>query len=300
MSLSYPTEQGPSCPACTSGAFSHQGTWKSVQGDYDLYKCGDCRLRFSWPMQPGSADFYASCPFYSARPQYRLLSLKKILSRDWRIRQFRALNLPKGRLLDVGCGHGEMVRAASLMGYEAFGVDMDEKAIAIARKLGIPNVSVGRAEDSKEGPFDIVTCLDVLEHLQNPVGVLRDFGSALAPGGCIVISVPAWDRGPFLCCVGTDNPPHHLTMWTETAVNALAVRAGYDVVEMIRKPYSGQDFMVRCRHEWPWINRDIFVVKALRRLLMVPFVASAALLRTLLQCQGATLLAVLSTAGQTR
>jgi SAM-dependent methyltransferase len=245
-------------------------------------------------MRPGTAEFYDSCPFYAAREEYRLLTLQKILKRDWRIREFFRMGLPKGRLLDVGCGHGEVVRAASLMGYEAFGVDMDEKAIAVARRIGIPNVSVGMAEDCKEGPFQIITCLDVLEHLQDPVGVLSNFAKSLAPRGKVAISLPAWDRGPFLYCAGTDNPPHHLTMWTETAVKAFADRAGYTVEQMKRKPYHGEDFMVRCRHEWAWINRDIFPVKVLRRLLLPGFIVFGAALRVLCQYKGFSILGLLS------
>jgi len=297
MALSYPIDQGPCCPACVCKESHSRGVWDSPEGRYELYECTRCRLHYSWPMRPGSAEYYAEyyggCGFYEAREISRLQSLKKILKWDWRIREFHELGLPKGALLDVGCGLGEMVRAATLLGYKAFGVDMDEKAIAVAKRVGIPNVAVGKAEDCKEGSFQIITCLDVLEHLQDPVGVLGSFATCLAPDGKVVISLPVWDHGPFLYCRRRDNPPHHLTVWTETAIMALAERAGYVVLRMIRKPYGGDDFIVRCRFEWAWINRQIFPVKVLRRLLLLGFVAFATMLRVSLRCKGSSILALL-------
>jgi 2-polyprenyl-3-methyl-5-hydroxy-6-metoxy-1,4-benzoquinol methylase len=245
-------------------------------------------------MRPGSPEFYASCRFYASREAYRLLSLDKILKRDWRIREFYKWDIPRGRLLDVGCGHGEFVRAAGLLGYQAFGVDMDEKAIAVARRIGIANVTVGRAEDCKEGPFQVITCFDVLEHLEDPVAVVRSFATSLAPNGRIVISLPAWDCGPFLLCPDADNPPHHLTLWTETAVKALADRTGLAVLKMTRMPYCGQNWIVRCRHECAWINRDVLPIKVLRRLLLAVFTPAAALFRVLFHWKGYSLLALLA------
>jgi len=289
----HPEGPAPSCAACGASACRTLGFYESSEGRFDLYECAACRLHFVWPMRAGSSAFYARCPFYSARQGYRLLSLEKILRRDWRIRQFQKLDLPKGKLLDVGCGHGETVRAASRMGYEAFGVDLDERAIEIARRVGIANVSVGLAENAQGGPFDVITILDVLEHLENPVGVLRDLKKVLKPQGALVVAVPAWDHGPFVSD-SADNPPHHLTLWTESALQAIAERAGYRVSQMLRKPYTGTDYMVTCRHTIPLMNRDILPVKALRRLLeFAVFLPIGALIRVATRCKGRTLLAVL-------
>jgi SAM-dependent methyltransferase len=294
MTLSYPVDRGPICPVCLSGQAKGRGVWTSETGPYDLYACGRCRVHYSWPMIPASTEFYGSCSFYEAREFFRLRPLRRISLRDWRIRAFRRLELPEGRLLDVGCGHGEMVWAATQMGHEAFGVDMDEKAVAVARRLGIPNVTVGRAEDSPAGPFDIVTSFDVLEHLQDPVLVLSGISRILAPGGHVVIAVPAWDKGPFLHIPKADNPPHHLTMWTETAVEALADRAGFRVERLIRKPYGGYDFIVVLLHRWSRFGRDTLAAKASRRLVLAVSVVKSAVLRALFRFKGGTILASLS------
>ncbi|MBI2303821.1 MAG: class I SAM-dependent methyltransferase [Chloroflexi bacterium] len=73
----------------------------------------------------------------------------------------------EGRLLDIGCGNGFLLRAAEKAGLEAYGIDISEGAAEVARlSAPLSEVQVGKAEELNypEAFFDYITCLGTLEH----------------------------------------------------------------------------------------------------------------------------------------
>jgi SAM-dependent methyltransferase len=100
------------------------------------------------------------------------------------------------RILDVGCGTGTMLSYLADYG-KAQGVDIDEEAIGYCRERGLTDVRLGSAETLpfEDGSFDLVTALDVVEHLDDDLAALREFRRVLRPGGTLLVTVPAH---PFL------------------------------------------------------------------------------------------------------
>jgi SAM-dependent methyltransferase len=100
------------------------------------------------------------------------------------------------RILDVGCGTGTMLSYLADYG-KAQGVDIDEEAIGYCRERGLTDVRLGSAETLpfEDGSFDLVTALDVVEHLDDDMAALREFRRVLQPGGTLLVTVPAH---PFL------------------------------------------------------------------------------------------------------
>lgn len=99
-----------------------------------------------------------------------------------------AARAPQGRLLDVGCNSGNLVAAASELGFEADGIDVDPIATGFGRGLG-RRLRTAAVEDV-EGPYDVVVLSHVLEHLDDPAHMLRHVARLLRPGGRAFVFVP--------------------------------------------------------------------------------------------------------------
>ena len=104
---------------------------------------------------------------------------------------------PGGRILDIGCGTGFLLERLAERGYSGVGIDLSPESVEIAQarlvELGIAErlrAEVGSAYEPPDGPFDLVTITDVLEHLEDPRTCLAAARDRLAPGGVVVVSTP--------------------------------------------------------------------------------------------------------------
>ena len=125
--------------------------------------------------------------------------------RNWHLQSRMALNLetidayavPGGRVLDIGCGTGFLLEQLAGRGFSGVGVDLSPESVEIAQarlaELGAADrlrAEVGSAYEPPDGPFDLVTITDVLEHLEDPRACLTAARERLAPGGLVVVSTP--------------------------------------------------------------------------------------------------------------
>ena len=101
----------------------------------------------------------------------------------------------KGRVLDVGTGTGKILEELQRKGWEVTGVDGEKEAIIWCKKRG---VIVKQADINKEklpfaaAKFDLVLMLDVLEHISDEQGIIKEIKRALKPGGVLIVTVPAY------------------------------------------------------------------------------------------------------------
>ncbi len=94
------------------------------------------------------------------------------------------------RLLDVGSGGGIMVEEARRAGFDAEGIDLCQPLVERARARGL-RIHHGRIEDFADmGSFDVVTMMDLIEHVPNPLEVMEAVRKLLAPGGVFVCYTP--------------------------------------------------------------------------------------------------------------
>jgi len=97
------------------------------------------------------------------------------------------------KLLDIGCGAGNMIHHLSRYG-QVKGVEMDPRPVAVARQRGydVDQGDAARGLAYDEASFDVVTALDVIEHNQDDMSILHEMYRVLKPGGHAVVSVPAF------------------------------------------------------------------------------------------------------------
>lgn len=120
------------------------------------------------------------------------------------LRRHRVLKLlaplPKGRVLEIGCGVGALLEDLSRMGFVCDAVESSEAAFQLASSLHADNSEVNiypRPRDNWDGAFDVVMAFEVLEHIEDDGEALARWRRCLRPGGHLLISVPAhqsrWD-----------------------------------------------------------------------------------------------------------
>jgi 2-polyprenyl-3-methyl-5-hydroxy-6-metoxy-1,4-benzoquinol methylase len=118
-----------------------------------------------------------------------LAPLKRRLIEPFEIAEL--IELPKGRLMDVGCGNGNMLDVARQLGWQATGLEIDPNAARAARTRGLEVLEGSYARLAEFGQeFDCIICSHVLEHVHDPQGMLRRLANALKPGGTLMISLP--------------------------------------------------------------------------------------------------------------
>jgi len=101
----------------------------------------------------------------------------------------------KDKILDIGCGTGIILKTLEESG-TAYGMEFSPEAIKFLRKRDLKLIARSDANQSipfKNDTFSAITCLDVLEHLENDLTLLKEMVRVCKPGGYILITVPAFD-----------------------------------------------------------------------------------------------------------
>jgi 2-polyprenyl-3-methyl-5-hydroxy-6-metoxy-1,4-benzoquinol methylase len=142
------------------------------------------------------------------------------------------------RILDVGCGNGEFLVFAQKMGWRCYGVDNDSAAAAVSHAQGIEILGSELADlgERYEGFFDAVTLSHVIEHLHDPIEVLRQCRRVMKSGGYLWVETPNIDSVGYeiygRCWRGLE-PPRHLVMFSHASLRFSLERAGFEGIEML-------------------------------------------------------------------
>lgn len=101
-----------------------------------------------------------------------------------------------GKILDLGCGSGDTIFLLQELGWDVYGLEIDRKAVSIARERGLLNVKYGGYEKIDNFPnnyFDAIRLYHVIEHLNNPTRCLRLIYKKLKPRGELIMGTPNID-----------------------------------------------------------------------------------------------------------
>ncbi len=139
----------------------------------------------------------------------------------------RRLGVPQGAdVLDVGCGTGAILKMLS-QHYNAFGTDTSGLAIDFCRKRGLANAFCCTLDSfpHKNLRFDLITALDVIEHIDDDLGVVRKASEILKPGGALLVTVPAYQ---FLWSAH-DELNHHKRRYVRSGLRRVLEEGGLKV-----------------------------------------------------------------------
>ena len=124
----------------------------------------------------------------------RLKYIRDQIDQHWQCDECSRRPLDGRTALDVGCGAGLLTEPLARLGARVSGIDASPELIAVAREhAAVMGLEVDyHAGDVQEldGRFDLVTCLEVIEHVADPAAFVQALAGRLAPGGLLILSTP--------------------------------------------------------------------------------------------------------------
>jgi 2-polyprenyl-3-methyl-5-hydroxy-6-metoxy-1,4-benzoquinol methylase len=255
------------CETCGGAEFRHLFT-RNAQG---FFRCRSCRLVRIDPQPTDEvlAAIYSGKYFDAWGVQTDAAQVHQLKKDSFRKNVLGAVALrPGARVLDCGAAFGALMEVAAEAGLEPYGIELvGEAAAAIARRFGSDHVFSGAVEEASfpclgEKGFDGVFMCDFIEHVRDPLAVLKKASNLLRSGGCLVITTP--DGGSPSCRIMGASWPHynveHLFCFDRRNITMLLRTAGFTVThsgsarKVVTLEYVCHHLNARPR---PWVTSAI-------------------------------------------
>ncbi len=204
-----------SCLLCGSNKL------KNIFGDeHFITRCSNCSFTFSRVIASEEVlqEYYDKYPIadeYFDLTKHRYISI---------LDQFEPYR-QSGKILEIGCGEAYFLDEAKAKNWKAFGTEISVPLLENARKKDHTVFeSLEKIPLSEYGQFDIIICLEVIEHLPDPKYYAQKFGQLLRPGGCLYMTTPNFNSlARFILGKSWNNIvfPEHLCYFTGKTMKRL-------------------------------------------------------------------------------
>jgi len=155
-----------------------------------------------------------------------------LIRRQGRVEELYLNGIRPGKLLEIGCGAGELLAHMRDIGWEVAGIETDAQAIRLAREKYGLNIHLGdlASMNYPDESFDVIIMNHVIEHLHKPVEVLRECQRILKRGGKLAVVTPnikslahyLFQKNWFSL-----DPPRHLHLFSPATLTECACRGGF-------------------------------------------------------------------------
>jgi len=233
-----------SCPAC-------HGFRQRLRGQKDGHGVWECRLcgALFVPTASTSAALHELYDHYYERARFTtpatvIASLEVLVSSAERFRK-------TGRWLDVGYGEGSLLTVAEQHGWACHGTEVSPHALEYGRQRAWvvtpdPDGDVRFEDDA----FDVVTMIELLEHVPEPTRFLAHAARWLRPGGLLYVTTPnaeSLNRRVLGLNWSTVSPPEHLVLWTAGALRRALGPAGFVPFRVRTEGCNPSEILARLR-----------------------------------------------------
>ena len=208
-------------------------------------------------------------PHYESTRSARMLQMKKIMSV---VQKYKT----GGRLLDIGASSGILVQEAIKIGFKAEGVEPSKWLVNKAQEYNLPVWLGVLPQPNITGPYDVITLIDIIEHVSNPKQLLLNAHNLLAKDGIVIVVTP--DVGSLLAKILAWRWWHfrvaHIGYFNKKTLNTIFSGAGFQLLKMYRPSwYFTLDYLLErastylpCKFQisMPQVIKDVTVPLNLR------------------------------------
>ncbi len=246
-----------SCPICTG-----QSVYYNKKSGYTYFKCSSCGLIYLDPLPTATEEIYSDQYFQGADLGYGYVDYdldKKSMDQAFKLYISKIKSYTEGRnLLDVGAATGYFINIAKEYGFITQGIEISAFAAHKAKEKGL-DVFNGTLKDFvSHTKFEVVTMLDVIEHVLNPTEEIKAVSTLQPNGGIVIINTP--DAGSVFAKVLGAHwhlliPPEHVHCFTKKSMSVLLNKAGYEILEYtkIGKSFS-VEYVIHTLNRWTKIS----------------------------------------------
>ena len=230
---------GQACPICRETG--QKGLFESVDyltgESFAVARCARCETaRTLFPHPEEEIGRYYGDTYYGREGRRFLGTLEWLvrLFRRGRVRAVLRLHPGLGRVLDVGCGRGLILRRLRSLGWDCYGTELSADLAQLLRESGV-EVFTGALEEwgLPQASFDVILLWHSLEHQFEPARILAEVRRLLKPGGRLLLEVP--NLGSRQARLGGSrwfhlDVPRHLLHFSRPTLAALLCGQGFEIL----------------------------------------------------------------------
>ena len=274
-----------SCELCgsddTQNMFYGRDRRLNIEGVFSVVKCRNCELIYINP-RPAQAAILRYYPeryrgFSRVLPESRVIKRLRSVLKHFFVAVIpqgeRALSAVHsttswlsvvqkrtGRVLDVGCGEGQILSRLKQLGWRTYGVEADHRAAHYASETSGLNVFCGQLEEARfpDGHFDLVMFHHSLEHLPHPLASLCEANRILKEGGEAIIEVPnarSLQARLFKGRWAHWDIPRHFYTFSDVTLQRMLIEAGFSATILWHVPATG-GLAASLQYVWNDLTRD--------------------------------------------
>ena len=230
------------CPLCSSEKIGLQLVCTDhfiSKKEFTIFKCSDCDFSFTqdYPEETEIARYYESDSYIShsdtsegfSNKLYRIARRVMLTRKKWLIKKFTGLN--KGTILDIGSGTGHFVGTMKNAGWQAKGIEINEKARNFTLShFGLEVFTPDKISTFESDSFDCITLWHVFEHFHDPFNYISEICRILKPGAICVIALPncsSYDAKHYNRFWAAWDVPRHLWHFNPATFRLFSEKTGF-------------------------------------------------------------------------